>query len=126
MNAQERAVMQQALEALEKSGCVAFKGLACRCNSTCASYTAAVALRAALAQQPEPAQEPVAWALHTGTRQGIKWNREVEHGTPLYAAPPGLVGVVPITTVSVTTQHRVLTDADLDAIRKIVREGGKE
>ena len=36
----------------------------------------------------DSAQEPVAWALHTGTRQGIKWNREVEHGTPLYTTPP--------------------------------------
>lgn len=32
--------------------------------------------------------EPVAIALHTGTKQGIKWlEKAVEHGTKLYAAP---------------------------------------
>ena len=62
-------------------------------------------LEAALAQeqeQAEPAQKPVAWALHTGTRQGIKWNREVEHGTPLYAAPQ--------------PQRPPLTDEEIDEI----------
>jgi hypothetical protein len=43
-----RATVEQALEALEKSGCLAFKGIACHCNSICRSYTTAVALRAAI------------------------------------------------------------------------------
>ena len=67
-----RATVEQALEALEKSGCVAFKGLACRCNSTCASYTAAVALRSALEQQAEPVQEPAPMPPFPPVSQ---WNR---------------------------------------------------
>jgi len=55
--------------------------------------------------------------LYTGSSERV---------TTVSPITSGVVGVVPITTVSVTTQHRVLTDADLDAIRKIVREGGKE
>ena len=45
---------------------------------------ARTALRAALA---EPVREPVAVALHTGTKQGIKWYCELEHGTKLYTHP---------------------------------------
>ncbi len=36
----------------------------------------------------EDEQEPVAIALNTGTKQGVKWNRLVEDGTPLYTHPP--------------------------------------
>ena len=92
-----REAAQQALEALEHS----VKLRDC-------DYDAVDALRAALekpeyplgkattdvgvpvyvVKKAEPVQEPVAWALHTGTKQGIKWNRRVEHGTPLYTAPP--------------------------------------
>jgi hypothetical protein len=32
--------------------------------------------------------QPVAIALNTGTKQGVKWLRNVEHGLPLYTAPP--------------------------------------
>lgn len=35
-----------------------------------------------------PVQEPVAIALNTGTKQGVKWIKNVEHGIPLYTAPP--------------------------------------
>ena len=52
MTKQERAAMQQALEALEQDNP--------------AGRTATItAIRAALAQQPEPAQEPVAWMVYT-------------------------------------------------------------
>jgi hypothetical protein len=37
-------------------------------------------------QQPE--QEPVAIALNTGTKQGVKWLKNVEHGENLYTTPP--------------------------------------
>jgi hypothetical protein len=33
-------------------------------------------------------QKPVAIALHTGTKQGIKWICRVDDGTPLYTHPP--------------------------------------
>jgi hypothetical protein len=32
--------------------------------------------------------EPVAIALNTGTKQGVKWNCLVEDGTPLFTHPP--------------------------------------
>ena len=40
------------------------------------------------AEQPAPVQEPVAIALNTGTKQGVKWLKSVEHGMPLYTTPP--------------------------------------
>jgi hypothetical protein len=71
---------------------------------------ALTALREALAEQPQcqypkcsypcpdlpdcrdaeqPAQqEPVAIALNTGTKQGVKWLKNVEHGQSLYTTPP--------------------------------------
>ena len=42
-------------------------------------------LRERLAQ---PEQEPVAIALNTGTKQGVKWLKNVEHGERLYTTPP--------------------------------------
>jgi hypothetical protein len=39
------------------------------------------------AAQPAPVQ-PVAIALNTGTKQGVKWLKNVEHGMPLYTTPP--------------------------------------
>ena len=69
------------------------------------------ALRAALAQEPEPVQEP---------------SYEPKFfDTVLYTGASERVTVVSsVSSVSVPTQpYRVLTDADLDAIRKIVREG---
>jgi hypothetical protein len=45
---------------------------------------ALTAMKEALAQ---PAQEPVAIALNTGTKQGVKWLKNVEHGLPLYTTP---------------------------------------
>jgi hypothetical protein len=41
--------------------------------------------QAALAQ---PVQKPVAIALNTGTKQGVKWLKNVEHGEKLYTTPP--------------------------------------
>jgi hypothetical protein len=41
-----------------------------------------------LAAQPAPVQEPVAIALNTGTKQGVKWLKNVEHGESLYTTPP--------------------------------------
>jgi hypothetical protein len=35
-----------------------------------------------------PVQEPVAIALNTGTKQGVKWLKNVEHGVNLYTTPP--------------------------------------
>ena len=37
--------------------------------------------------QPAPVQEPVAIALNTGTKQGVKWLKNVEHGEHLYTSP---------------------------------------
>ena len=37
---------------------------------------------------PRPEQEPVAIALNTGTKQGVKWLKNVEHGESLYTTPP--------------------------------------
>ena len=40
---------------------------------------------------PKPVQEPVAIALNTGTKQGVKWLKNVEHvehGVNLYTTPP--------------------------------------
>lgn len=44
------------------------------------------AFREALAEQPAQ-QEPVAIALNTGTKQGVKWLKNVEHGESLYTTP---------------------------------------
>ena len=38
--------------------------------------------------QPAQQQEPVAIALNTGTKQGVKWLKNVEHGEHLYTSPP--------------------------------------
>ena len=66
-----REAAQQALEALEASGCLAFKNVLCRCSELCKSYTVAQTLRAALAEPVQDhfpdvtkmVQKPVAW-LH--------------------------------------------------------------
>ena len=42
----------------------------------------------AVPKQPAPVQEPVAIALNTGTKQGVKWLKNVEHGDKLYTTPP--------------------------------------
>ena len=109
----DRAVVQQALKCLETP--IHEQPLGMRTQT-------ASAFRAAL-EQPEPAQEP---SYERGFIDGML--RAQERATPVKPAPAGLVGVVPITTVSSVTSvptqpYRVLTDADLDAIRKIVREG---
>ena len=57
---------------------------------------------AAKAEQPEP--EPVAIALNTGTKQGVKWLKNVEHGERLYTTPP---------------QRKPLTDELLETLEEI-------
>jgi hypothetical protein len=47
------------------------------------------------AAQPAPVQEPVAIALNTGTKQGVKWLKNVEHGEKLYTTPPAQLPAVP-------------------------------
>jgi len=49
-------------------------------------YAAITALRTAIAEAEK--QEPVAIALNTGTKQGVKWLKNVEHGENLYTTPP--------------------------------------
>jgi len=39
-------------------------------------------------EEAQPEQEPVAIALNTGTKQGVKWLKNVEHGVNLYTTPP--------------------------------------
>jgi hypothetical protein len=51
-----------------------------------ANYTAIKRIATEALAQPE--QEPVAIALNTGTKQGVKWLKNVEHGERLYTAPP--------------------------------------
>ena len=74
-----REAAQQALEALEYDGLLKKR-------------QAIAALRAALAQQDEPVQEPVAWYQKRGqevlTSHPACWGREDEPWTPLYTAPP--------------------------------------
>ena len=40
------------------------------------------------AHRAEAQPEPVAIALNTGTKQGVKWLKNVEHGESLYTTPP--------------------------------------
>jgi hypothetical protein len=42
----------------------------------------------AIKQALEQPVQPVAIALNTGTKQGVKWLKSVEHGMPLYTTPP--------------------------------------
>ena len=62
-------------------------------------------LREALAEQPAQ-QEPVAIALNTGTKQGVKWLKNVEHGESLYTTPP---------------QRKPLTDEQIETIWRRVQ-----
>jgi hypothetical protein len=55
---------------------------------------AITAIKQALAA---PVQEPVAIALNTGTRQGVKWLKNIEHGEGLYTTPPAQPAPVPLT-----------------------------
>ena len=61
--------------------------------------------RQALAEQPaQSQQEPVAIALNTGTKQGVKWLKNIEHGEHLYTSPPA--------------QRKPLTDEEITAIEE--------
>ena len=78
MTDQERAVMEQALEALEYDGLLKKR-------------QAITALRAALAQKPEPVQEPVGEMRLSEIIDGMvvpAVPEELPVGTKLYAAPP--------------------------------------
>ena len=71
---------QQALEALEEYQSKGAPFLACD--------GAITALRAALAQQDEPVQKPVAWLYEAGADRTLHWHKPPLYGTPLYLAPP--------------------------------------
>jgi hypothetical protein len=92
MNEQQRAVVQQALEALEKTGNI--KGYA---------YEREKEAHAALRQLLEqPVQEPV------GEVSGHDWGtgllyRDLEPGTPLYTTPPAQ----PAARVGLTDEKRM-------------------
>ena len=102
-----RKAAQQALEALE-----AIYGNSC---------DAIHALRAALAQQPEPAQEPVAWRYqdargnyrYRGYVQGFDKEYSRLKPVPLYAAPPQRPPLTDEEIAEATAQER---DALLDHI----------
>ena len=93
----DRAVVKQALEALEAGLDV---------NPILAGE-AEEALRAALAQQAEPVQEPVAWYQKRGqevlTSHPACWGREDEPWKPLYTAPP---------------QRKPLTEEEIESCRQ--------
>ncbi len=102
-----RTAAQQALEALEASGCLAFKNIMCRCSELCGSYTAAQHLRAALAQQAEPVQEPVAWLqpktvdAHSRPDLGYETCSKDDYGAfPVHTAPPRRT-MVPLTEAEI-------------------------
>ena len=98
-----RTAAQQALEALEEYQSTGAPCLACD--------GAVAALRAALAQQAEPVQEPVAWMRHDNRVAEESYSRtQFSRGrdkppigtwTPLYPAPP---------------QRKPLTQEEIDRI----------
>ena len=88
-----RKAAQQALEALEEYQSKGAPFMACD--------GAVAALRAALAQQAEPVQEPVAWLYEEGADSTLHWNKPPLYGTPLYSAPP---------------QRKPLTDEEINAL----------
>jgi hypothetical protein len=77
-----RTAAQQALEALEEIADEVFSPYDNELGD------AILALRAALAQQDEPVQEPVAWLYEEGADSTLHWNKPPLYGTPLYTAPP--------------------------------------
>jgi hypothetical protein len=76
----DRDIMQQVLSAVEWIAKQRTGGMIQR-----KATEVITALRERLAQ---PEQEPVAIALNTGTKQGVKWLKNVEHGENLYTTPP--------------------------------------
>jgi hypothetical protein len=52
-----------------------------------------------------PVQEPVAIALNTGTKQGVKWLKNVEHGKSLYTTPPAQPAVPDAMTSADIQEH---------------------
>ena len=84
----DRSVVQQALETIE--GLTRDRLFTAEWARVHGATIAA--LRAALAQQAEPVQEPVAWYQKRGqevlTSHPACWGREDEPWTPLYTAPP--------------------------------------
>jgi hypothetical protein len=59
----------------------------------------------ALAVPVQPVQEPVAIALNTGTKQGVKWLKNVEHGESLYTTPPAQPAVPDALTSADIQEH---------------------
>jgi hypothetical protein len=57
------------------------------------------------AAQPAPTvQEPVAIALNTGTKQGVKWLKNVEHGVNLYTAQPASASWMEMVTANLVRE----------------------
>ena len=90
-----REAAQQALEALEMSRRFVYADNRPQCDGAIDS------LRAALAQQDEPVQEPVAWLYEAGADRTLHWYKPPLCGTPLYTAPP---------------QRKPLTQEEIDRI----------
>ena len=100
MNEKERAVMQQALEALT---------VAWQQNPRCPRWQITEsmhALRAALAQQAEPAQEPVAWECKAG---GLKALTQRQYDAQTAAIKRHYTRIAP-------PQRPRLTDEEIDSI----------
>ena len=51
-----------------------------------------------------PVQEPVAIALNTGTKQGVKWLKNVEHGVNLYTAQPASASWMEMVTANLVRE----------------------
>lgn len=84
-----RTAAQQALEALDAATSCIDGYYVPRGKTTLPEIEEAQkALRAALAQQEEPAQEPVAWLYEAGADRTLHWYKPPLCGTPLYTAPP--------------------------------------
>ena len=119
-----REAAQQALEAMDRATRFMSRSDYRKLNEAIA------ALRAALARYQEEKDAEYERAFLDGVRKQTEStvdravNRMArlaqERVTTVSPITPGVVGVMPITV------PRVLTDADLDAIREIVREGGKK
>jgi hypothetical protein len=71
-------------------------------DTQCRGVAAVDAIKQALAA---PVQEPVAIALNTGTKQGVKWIRNVEHGERLYTTPPAAPVQEPMFTYDQVKAH---------------------
>ena len=73
-----------------------------------------------------PVQEPVAIALNTGTKQGVKWLKNVEHGESLYTTPPAAkrqwVGLTDEERTEIRREHYARTLPLIDAVEAKLKE----